>query len=285
MKDTTSPGLPVLDTVTATLSFFDGRQPESNFRWTGSNGSERPMNLAPPDLHDVVIHDMRALSAAQREEMGLTLEKAGFEVAEGWGPGGDDLKADWEQGKWKDESWITGKYYEIVKRMISEKFGTQTVAVYDYAIRKRTDTGAPQVVYGMDQISPAKQVHIDQTYWAAIGRIRLHLGEEAAQRVLSGASVARICNIWRPLFGPVYDSPLTAADFRSLDYERDFKETLPAAPGCRTGESQMVRFHPEQRCGTGVRSPHSSFIDPTAPVDAEPRWSLEVRTISLIDVR
>ena len=111
----------------------------------------------------------------------------------------------------------------------------------------------------------------------------MHLGEDAAQRVLSGASIARICNVWRPLVGPVYDCPLTAADFRSLDEERDFGETLPAPPSYRTGESQMVRYHPEQRwyyfskmttdeclvlkcfdSGTGVRTPHSvSLLDRT----------------------
>ena len=169
-----------------------------------------------------------------------------------------------------------------------------------------------------------QQVHIDQTYWAGIARVRLHLGEDAAQRVLSGASIARICNVWRPLVGPVYDRPIAVADFRSLDWERDFKETLPAPPECRTGESQMIRFHADQRwyyfskmatdeclllkcfdSGSGVRSPHSvsyldlflietkvfqqstlqGFIDPTTPVDAQPRWSIEVRTISLVDVR
>lgn len=127
----------------------------------------------------------------------------------------------------------------------------------------------------------SQQVHIDQTYWAGIARVRLHLGEDAAQRVLSGASIARICNVWRPLVGPVYDRPIAVADFRSLDWERDFKETLPAPPECRTGESQMIRYHPDQRwyyfskmatdeclllkcfdSGSGVRSPHSvSFLN------------------------
>lgn len=301
MKDTTPSGFPVLDTVTTTLNFFDGRQPESNFRWTGSNESERPMNYAPPDPHEVIVHDLRGLSTAQREEMGLTVEKAGFEYTEGWGPGGKEIEAAWEQGKWNDESWIQGTYYPYVKRMISEKWDTQTVAIYDYTIRKRATTDMPQV---KNCVEPAKQVHIDQTYWAAIGRVRLHLGEEAAQRVLSGASIARICNVWRPLVGPVHDSPIAAADFRSLNTKRDFGETLPAPRGCRTGESQMLRYHPEQqwyylskmatneclllKCfdsGTGVRSPHSAFVDPSTPADSHPRWSIEVRTISLIDVR
>ena len=33
---------------------------------------------------------------------------------------------------------------------------------------------------------PWQQGHFDPTYWVAVGRVRLHLGE-AAQRVLSGA--------------------------------------------------------------------------------------------------
>jgi hypothetical protein len=124
-----------------------------------------------------------------------------------------------------------------------------------------------------------KQTHVDQTYWAAIERVRLHFGNDAAQRVLDGSARAIICNVWRPLSGPVSDLPLAVADFRSLDDQRDFGETLPAPPGCRTGESQMLRFHPDQKwyylsgmqpheclflkCFdslTGVRSPHSVCV-------------------------
>ena len=119
MKDTTPPGIPV--TVTASLNFFDGRQPETNYRWTGSNESERPMNHNPPDPHDVVVHDLRGLSTAQREELGITVDKAGFEVVQGWGPGGEEMEAAWEQRKWDDESWIKGAYYDYVKRHESDR--------------------------------------------------------------------------------------------------------------------------------------------------------------------
>ena len=102
--------------------------------------------------------------------------------------------------------------------MISEKFNTETVAVYDYTIRKRKTEEMPQIKDGTAPLLPSQvsasslspvvkleinkelgcwqQVHIDQTYWAAVGRVRLHLGEEATQRVLSGASIARICNVF-----------------------------------------------------------------------------------------
>ena len=117
MKDTTPPGIP----VTSRLNFFDGRQPETNYRWTGSNESERPMNHTPPDPHDVIIHDLKGLSTAQREEMGITVEKAGFELVQGWGPGGEEMEAAWEQRKWDDESWIKGVYYNYVKRHGSDR--------------------------------------------------------------------------------------------------------------------------------------------------------------------
>jgi hypothetical protein len=47
--------------------------------------------------------------------------------------------------------------------------------------------------------------------------------------------------------GPVHDFPLAAADFRTINIVRDFEDTALAPPGCRTGESQMLRYHPEQK--------------------------------------
>ena len=60
----TPPRFLVLDTVTSTLNYFDGRQPEYNYRWIlGSNESER-LNISPPDPHEVVVHDLGELSDA-----------------------------------------------------------------------------------------------------------------------------------------------------------------------------------------------------------------------------
>jgi len=111
-----SPMLSTLDTITTTLNFFDGRSPESGYRWTGSNESERPLNLSPPDSHEVLIHDLRKLSATERENMGLTLEEAGFEVVRGWGPNGESIQKAWGERKWNDQSWIESEYYSYVKK-------------------------------------------------------------------------------------------------------------------------------------------------------------------------
>ena len=57
------------------------------------------MNMSPPDPHEVVVHDLGGLFTAQREKMGITLEKAGFELIEGWGPDWEDIEAGWKQRK------------------------------------------------------------------------------------------------------------------------------------------------------------------------------------------
>ena len=110
------PVFTLLGTTTATLNFFDGRSAETNYHWTGTNESERPMNFTPPDPHECQIQDLRELSATVRDELGFTLEKAGFEVVHGWGPHGEEIGAAWGEGKWKDKSWIEGNYYAYVKR-------------------------------------------------------------------------------------------------------------------------------------------------------------------------
>jgi len=111
-----SPMFPTLDTISATLNFFDGRSPETGYRWVGSNESERPLDLSPSDSHEVLIHDLRKLSATERGNMGLTLEEAGFEAVQGWGLNGAGIQKAWGEGKWNDQSWIETEYYSYVKK-------------------------------------------------------------------------------------------------------------------------------------------------------------------------
>ncbi|KII88550.1 hypothetical protein PLICRDRAFT_41723 [Plicaturopsis crispa FD-325 SS-3] len=293
-----------LSFVTADLNFYDDRTVNpTEYRWTPDNQAARPPNTHAPDTHKVQIYDMRSLRVDERQELGLTVMKAGFEALQGWGEEGDAVAKDWNERKWEDEAWVTSTYYPYVEKVLRAKYGATKVVVFDHTLRKRTVTDSSKLHGDSGETAPAaEQTHIDQTYWAAIERVRMHLGPAAAQRVLAGSARAVICNLWRPLVGPVSDHPLAYADARSVDEDRDLAQTLPAPPGCRTGESQMVRFHPAQRwyylsamdtdecmllqcfdSGTGVRAPHSAFADPNTRDDAQPRWSMEVRTVILIE--
>ncbi|KIM78062.1 hypothetical protein PILCRDRAFT_36252, partial [Piloderma croceum F 1598] len=272
-----SPGLRF---VTANLNFFDTRLKKPNdFRWTAKAMQlERPSNTTTPDAHRVRIYDLRSLSSSQWSDAGFTLDRCGFEIMQGWSDEGDNVAKAWGERKWEVRDWIATEYCSYStdhwSRLIKRKLKATSSVAWNYTLRK------PTYASSKSQDAPAlvgiNQTHIDQTYWAAIERVRLHLGNDAAQKVLDGSARAVICNVWRPLIGPVSDLPLAIADFGSLDDQRDFRETLPAPPGCRTGESQMLRFHPDQKwyylsgmqpheclllkCFdslTGVRSPHS----------------------------
>jgi hypothetical protein len=108
-----------------------------------------------------------------------------------------------------------------------------------------------------------------------------------------------IINLWRPIRGPVLESPLTLCDAQSLS-EDDLVASDLKYPD-RTGETYSITFNPQQRyyyypkmqpdepvlirCFDSARlgaarfSAHTGFDDPTSPPDAPPSESIEARTL------
>jgi len=56
----------------------------------------------------------------------------------------------------------------------------------------------------------------------------------------------RIESVWRPLFGPLHDFPLTFCDWRSIDVKRDYKPADLIFPHY-IGEQYLVTHHPDHR--------------------------------------
>jgi hypothetical protein len=112
-----------------------------------------------------------------------------------------------------------------------------------------------------------------------------------------------VINVWRPIRGPVLDSPLALCDATSMAPE-DFVATDLKYPN-RTGEIYSVTFNPRHRwfyfprmavdevvlikCydsagdGRARFTAHGAFDDPTTPPDAAPRESIEARTLAFFD--
>src|SRR5262249_44441874 len=108
-----------------------------------------------------------------------------------------------------------------------------------------------------------------------------------------------IINLWRPISGPVLESPLTLCDARSLAEEdlvaSDLRypdrvgETyaIPNNPNQRSysfpkmqpEEPVLIRCFDSARTGAARFSAHTGFDEPTWPPDAPPRESLEVRML------
>jgi hypothetical protein len=143
---------------------------------------------------------------------------------------------------------------------------------------------------------PAKRVHNDYTAWSSPKRVRDLMGEEAEELLQHRFA---IINLWRPITGPVLESPLTLCDAQSLSEENLIASDLRYPD--RSGETYSITYNPDQRyyyfpmmqpnepvlirCFDSARngaarfSAHTGFDDPTSPPDAPPRESLEVRTL------
>ena len=174
--------------------------------------------------------------------------------------------------------------------------GAAEVRVFDHTLRRRvagendrsTRPGAPR--------QPANRVHVDQTAASGVARLRLEYPDEAD--ALLRRRVA-IVNLWRPIRSPVLDAPLAVCDARSVAPQdlvasdlvfRDRRgETYNLvynpgqrwfyAPEMRADEVLLLKCYDSRDDGAVARfAPHTAFIDPTAPRDAPPRESIELRT-------
>lgn len=192
-----------------------------------------------------------------------------------------------------DDEEVRRVYYPEVERLVKEATGALRVHIFDHTTRRRvpdaeTQADAPR--------QPVRRVHIDHTAKSGPQRVRDLLPDEADE-LLKGR--VQVINLWRPIRGPLLDSPLAVCDATSID----LKDLVPSdlVYPHRVGETYSVKFNPAHRwyyvprmrtdealllkccdTATGVPArytPHSAFSDPTAPADAPPRESIEVRTL------
>jgi hypothetical protein len=235
-----------------------------------------PARTGKSEEHQVPIRDARPLIGR------LSVDKEGFELL----PHQTAVK------NFYDEQEITSVYYPECERVIKEATGAARVVAFDHIVRN----AAMAALEGSCIKIPAKRVHNDYTAWSSPQRVRQLMGEEA-EEVLKHRYA--IINLWRPIRGPVLESPLTLCDAESLS-EEDLVASDLKYPD-RTGETYSITYNPNQRyyyfpkmqadepvlirCFDSARegaarfSAHTGFNDPTSPPDAPPRESIEVRTL------
>jgi hypothetical protein len=190
-----------------------------------------------------------------------------------------------------DEEQIRSIYYPECERVMQETTGAARVVAFDHIVRNATISAKGNAVK-----IPAKRVHNDYTAWSAPQRVRDLMGDEADELLRHRFAIN---NLWRPIAGPVLDSPLTLCDAESLAEENLIASDLKYPD--RTGETYAVTYNPDQRyyyfpnmqrneivlirCydsglhGAQRFSAHTGFDDPTTPPGAPPRESLEVRML------
>ncbi|MBV9118280.1 MAG: hypothetical protein JOY63_13060 [Acetobacteraceae bacterium] len=142
----------------------------------------------------------------------------------------------------------------------------------------------------------SRRVHNDHTVNSAPRRARDHLGAEADELLKRRFGIV---NVWRPIRGPVLDSPLALCDAQSFTdadliasdlvypHVRGETSSVEFKPGHRwyyfseqrADEALLIRVHDSASDGRARLSFHTSFENPLAPADAPPRESIEVRAL------
>jgi len=234
-----------------------------------------PTRTGTSEEHRVAIRDARPLIGK------LSLDREGFVL----------LHHQSAVQNFYDEDEIARVYYPECERVIKEATGATRVVAFDHIVRNAAVSAKGNAVK-----IPAKRVHDDYTAWSAPQRVRDLMGGEAEALLKHRFA---IINLWRPIRGPVLESPLVLCDAESLSEENLIARDLKYPD--RTGQTYSITYNPNQRyyyfpkmqpeepvlirCfdsapnGAARFSAHTGFDDPTSPPDAPPRESLEVRTL------
>jgi hypothetical protein len=187
---------------------------------------------------------------------------------------------------------VRAVYYPECERLLKDATGAARVVVFDHIVRcaTRSRNGEKGVR------EPAKGVHNDYTLHSGPQRLRDLLPDEAEALLRTRFA---IINVWRPICGPVQESPLAVCDAQSLRQD-DFVASDLIYPH-RKGETYAVKFRsnhqwyyfpqmqPDEalllKCydsaedGRARFTAHTAFDDPTSPPDAAPRESIETRAL------
>jgi hypothetical protein len=255
--------------VTATLHYqirgdqkpvrYVGEPPPGAVSWSGID-----------DPREVRIEDARG------RESEFSLDRNGFAL----------VRAPTQVRDFYSPEEVKSVYYPEVERLLRDTLGASRVFIFDHGVRNAGRPGGRE---------PSRQVHNDHTVNSAPRRVRDHLGEDAPELLKHRFGVV---NVWRPIRGPVLDSPLALCDARTFT-DNDLIASDLVYSHVR-GETSRVEFKPEHRWyyfseqqpdevllirvhdsandGRARLSVHTSFENPGAP-GAPPRESIEVRTL------
>ena len=237
-----------------------------------------PKSTALPEPHQVPVFDGRSISDS------FSLDREGFAL----------VRHPTAVRDFYNDEEIRKVYYPAAESFIRATLRADRVVIFDHTVRRRVDGAAD--IRGAGPRQPATRIHVDQTDASGANRVREHLPAEADE-LLKGR--VQVVNLWRPIRGPLRDSPLALCDAASVAAD-DLVASDLIYPN-RRGETYSVKFNSDHRwfyfpemtadqalllkCydlatdGRARFAPHTAFVDPTTPKDAPPRESIELRTL------
>ena len=192
-----------------------------------------------------------------------------------------------------DESEVRRVYYPEMEALVKAESGAARVVVFDHTLRTADD--ALRAERKIREVVP--RVHNDYTEWSAPQRVRDLLPQEADALLQRRFAIVQV---WRPIRHPVESFPLAICDARSVSpenlivSERRYPNRVgqtyaitynPAHkwywfPRMRREEAIVFKVFDSLKDGRARFTAHTAFDDPTAPPNARPRESIEIRTLA-----
>jgi hypothetical protein len=268
-----------LDAIEASVNYLrdTGEMP---FTFTGGPGSTEIRSGGTPDPRQVTIHNGRRIADQ------LVLDRNGFRFV-----GHPTAMRDFF-----DEEEVRRVYYAEMEALIKAETGAARVVVFDHTLRTADD----ELREARKIREVVRRVHNDYTEWSGPQRVRDLLPDEAEALLRRRFAIVQV---WRPIRHPVETFPLALCDARSMS-PKDFIISERRYPN-RVGQTYAVTYNPDhrwywfprmwrdealvfkvfdsERDGRARWTAHTAFDDPTAPPNARPRESIEIRTLAFFN--
>ena len=189
---------------------------------------------------------------------------------------------------------VKKSFYPLIIRFVKMHTQAKRVEVFDHTIRKPM---SEDLKYQTDTQRPIVQLaHSDYTSKSAPQRVREVFPVDAEQLIRRRIA---FFNVWKPLYRTVEEFPLAMCDETTSVEEDKLKMELKYSD--RTGEIFVLRYSPTHRwyyfpkmepdqallLKTYESEPnrassmiHTAFEDPSSPINAPTRESIEVRTMA-----
>lgn len=272
-----APAIDNLRGVRATINYLVRAQ-ERPFAYTFEPPPGVPQRSGSVNAaSDVLIRDARPI--ADR----LSVEEQGFAL----------LEHDTKVSDFYDRTEVEAVYDPEIEWLLATTTAAEKVVIFDHTIRS-----VPKVREGAKGYrEPVRRAHNDYTENSGPRRVRDHLERKEAERRLKRRFME--INVWRPIRGPLEDTPLAVCDARTVDpddliatdliYPDKVGETYSLAhnpehrwfyfPRMQKNEVVLIKGYDSDTANLGRFTPHTGFDDPTTPSNALPRESIEVRAL------
>jgi hypothetical protein len=265
------------ETLVATLNYFVDTK-TTPVTLVGAPGeSDKRVGGGNSEPHRITLRDGR------RHAGEFELERNGFRF----------VHHDTRVADFYDEDEIRRVYYPEMEALVKQESGAKRVVVFDHTLRTASD----ELRAAAKIREVVRRVHNDYTEWSGPQRVRDLMGDEAEALLTRRFAIVQV---WRPIRHPVESWPLAIADARSLSpenmvvTERRYQDRIGQTsaitynpdhrwywfPRMRPDEALVFKVYDSLKDGRARFTAHTAFDDPSAPPDARPRESIEIRTLA-----